>query len=271
MADDSHKQPSNTGSAPGSKVEIGADIVSGLAGLGAGVAAPPPVGAAVGVITAVFVRTAILRLVYEFQRRQLSPREKYRVDRVIIIAAEHIQARLDQGDQPRDDDFFAAGASDRSAAEEIAEALIRSVRDDPQEKKLPYYARLLANLAFDATIDPASAYVFVRMAEGLTYRQLCMIAIGIQKINTAPDRNEPLRDPLSKRTQTAKHGLVEELHQLREQGFMDHEGFYIGHRQWHIGEPTSHAEMLYRLMGLETIDAQDINALTVVLREPTSE
>jgi hypothetical protein len=246
MADDPHKQSSI-------KTELSADVASALIGAGVGTLAGPA-GTYVGAIAAPLVRHALVRLVYEIQRRQLGPREEHRVATALTVAAEHIQARLDQGAQPRDDGFFEPGPDDRSAAEEIAEAVVRSARDDPQEKKLPYYGRLLANLAFDTTIDSATAHMLIRKADGLTYRQLCLLAIGVRQIDTT---QVMLASSPENRIMTIQ-GLVEEMSILREQGFFQQDGHLIGRQMWNVGEPSPLAENLYRLMSLDSLDAQDV-------------
>jgi hypothetical protein len=262
MARKSHKQPSDRDSTPGSSAtEVGVEIASNMVGVGVSIAAGP-LGAFAGPTATTFVRLGFMRLMHEIQRRRLSPREEQRVATALTVAAERIQARLDQGDQPRNDGFFDPGPFDRSAAEEVAEAVIRSARDDPQEKKLPYYGRLLANLAFDETIDPAAAYMLIRKADALTYRQLCLLAVGAQQADTAPVAMVP---SLNNKT-IAVQSLVEEMAALRDQGFIQQDGFLIGRQQWSMGQPSPLAETMYRLMGLDALDEQDVATIAAQLR-----
>ena len=51
----------------------------------------------------------------------------------------------------------------------------------PEEKKLPYMAYLMANLAFDDTVSPEMAHQIIKTAEELTYRQLCILRLSVVK------------------------------------------------------------------------------------------
>jgi hypothetical protein len=59
-----------------------------------------------------------------FVNRILAGREKARVGLVYGLAAHRIKERLDRGEQLRADGFFDAHISDRSSADEIAEAVL---------------------------------------------------------------------------------------------------------------------------------------------------
>ena len=52
---------------------------------------------------------------------------------------------------------------------------------EPEERKLPYMAHLMANIAFDSTISPNMAHQLTKAAEMLTYRQLCIIKLIVIK------------------------------------------------------------------------------------------
>jgi hypothetical protein len=64
-----------------------------------------------------------------------------------------------------------------SGGEQIGEAVLIAAQLEPQEKKLIYHANVLANLAFTTSVDRAQAYMLIRLAGKLSYRQVCMIAI----------------------------------------------------------------------------------------------
>ena len=58
--------------------------------------------------------------------------------------------------------------------------LLKSQRE-PEEKKLPYMAHLLANLAFNTEISAAMAHQMTKAAESMTYRQLCILQLSVTK------------------------------------------------------------------------------------------
>lgn len=95
---------------------------------------------------------------------------------VLTLAAERIANRRAAGESPRADGFVAAGDG-RSAAEELVEAVIQSAARDPEERKIPLMAALLAAIPFREDVDRGSANLLVRFADELSYRQLCLLAI----------------------------------------------------------------------------------------------
>ena len=56
--------------------------------------------------------------------------------------------------------------------------LLKSQRE-PEEKKLPYLANILANVAFDAQISAQLAHQAAKTAEQLTYSQLCILQLAV--------------------------------------------------------------------------------------------
>ncbi len=58
--------------------------------------------------------------------------------------------------------------------------LLKSQRE-AEEKKLPYMAHLLANLAFNTEISAAMAHQMTKAAESMTYRQLCILQLSATK------------------------------------------------------------------------------------------
>ena len=124
---------------------------------------------------------ALTRLGNEITARLLSPREQARVGYVLAQTAKNIHDLLDQGEVLRTDGFFDADNGNRSDAEEIAESLLLKCQREAEEKKLPYMAHLLANLAFTPKISAAVAHQITKIAEQLTYRQLCILKLAATK------------------------------------------------------------------------------------------
>ena len=58
--------------------------------------------------------------------------------------------------------------------------LLKSQRE-PEEKKLPYMGHLLSNIAFDSMISAQMAHQIIKVAEQLTYRQLCLLKLAVVK------------------------------------------------------------------------------------------
>ena len=97
---------------------------------------------------------------------------------VYVLAAQEIKRRLDRGEHLRTDGFFERDITDRSPADEIAEAVLISAQREHEERKLPYIAKLLAFVAFEPDIDRAMANYLAKLASALTYRQYCLLEIA---------------------------------------------------------------------------------------------
>ena len=128
-----------------------------------------------------------------FNERQLSPREDYRVGKVLAIAALEIHQRLEKGESLRDNGFFDEKPNGRSDAEEVAEAIMLKCQREPQEKKIPYMGYLKASIAFNPDISTDMGYQIIKEADQLTYRQLCILKLCVVKGRFGL-RNENYRD-----------------------------------------------------------------------------
>ena len=154
--------------------ELGSDMAAGLVAGGLGLLTGPA-----GAVVGAFAQPALSRTIQwgigEFRRRVLAPREDARVASVVVLASRKCQANLSAGRTLRQDGFFDPAANDRAAAEEVLEGVLLAAQREHEEKKLPFIGNLLANLAFDPTVDRAGANWLVSQAERLTYRQLCLL------------------------------------------------------------------------------------------------
>lgn len=100
---------------------------------------------------------------------------------MLAIATEQVRERLESGEQLRSDGFFSEKSSGRSDAEEIAESVLLKSQREPEEKKIPYMAHLLAGIAFDPQISAELGHQLTKLAEQLTYRQLCILRLAVVK------------------------------------------------------------------------------------------
>ena len=137
-----------------------------------------PAGAAVGGAAGAALSMAFNRLGNEITERLLSPREQARVGYVLAKAAQDIHDLIDQGEVLRTDGFFDSQTGSRSDAEEIAESVLLKSQREAEEKKLPYMAHLLANLAFTRQVNASMAHMIIKNAEQLSFRQLCILQVA---------------------------------------------------------------------------------------------
>ncbi len=166
-------------------ISKGTELAGGVAGPAAGTVIgtflPGPVGAVVGGAVGAAATMAVKSIGHDLSTRLLSPREQVRVGGVFTLAASEIVERCRNGESVREDGFFDAGVDGRSDAEEVWEGALLKSQREPEEKKLPYMAHLLANLAFNTEISAAMAHQMTKAAESLTFRQLCILQLSATK------------------------------------------------------------------------------------------
>lgn len=152
-----------------------------LAGTGIGTAIGLIMGGPDGVTTGSMIGVGIGHVLNsagsEISKRFLSPREKNRLGAVLIYTSNKIDTNIKNGLQIRNDDFFSRNLNERSSADEIAEGVLQVAQRDHEEKKLPYYGNLLANIAFYSEINRGNANLLVKIAGRLSYSQLCLLSI----------------------------------------------------------------------------------------------
>jgi hypothetical protein len=159
----------------------GADVAGGAIGGALGFLAGGPEMAAVMGGAGALVASTLKTIGEEASSRLLGQRERIRVGGVLAMAAAEIRTRLENGEAIRDDGFFSRSASNRSDGEEVAESVLLKGQREPEERKLPYMAHILSNIAFNSEISPSLAHQVIKAAEQLTYRQLCLLRLAVVK------------------------------------------------------------------------------------------
>jgi len=109
--------------------------------------------------------------------RLLSEKEASRIERTLKAAVQLIEESLKLGREPRSDGFDGANPGDRSFPEEVVEGVLLRVQRENQERKLPHYSEFLHSYVFNSALDPASAGTIVSIADELSYRQFCILAL----------------------------------------------------------------------------------------------
>ncbi len=123
-----------------------------------------------------------LRVVFqEIWARQLSTPERMRVGTVLDVVIAEIRRRIEAGESVRMDGFFDEKQAGRPDAEEVAESVLLKVQREPEEMKLPYMAYFLSSIAFNPEISAQMAHQLTKIAEQLTYRQLCILKLSVVK------------------------------------------------------------------------------------------
>lgn len=151
------------------------EIASGVITLAISSLIPNPIGAAVfdKVMHPIFA---------DFMDRMLSANQKNRIEKVLEDAINKIASRLGKNDIPYNEEGFWTEDSNRvSDAKVVLEGILLKARDEYEEKKLPYYSNLIAQMAFDPSWSYQRLNAMIRMFEQLSYRQLQLMALAMQK------------------------------------------------------------------------------------------
>jgi hypothetical protein len=160
-------------------IYAGAEIAGGAVGSALGFLAAGPAGAALLGAGGAAAAMALRHIGQEASERMLGPREQVRVGGVLALVATEVGGRIRSGERIRSDGFFDEKATGRPDAEEVAESVLLRSQREPEERKLPYMAHLLANVAFDPEISAQMAHQLTKAAEQLTYRQLCILQLAV--------------------------------------------------------------------------------------------
>lgn len=156
-------------------IETGSDITGGIGGAVVGGVLVGPAGIIIGGATGPIITRVFKKIGLEIKHRYLGNREEARIGATYALAVSKIKSKLEDGETIRDDEFFDSENKNRSAAEEILEGVLLSAQREHEEKKLKYYANLLANIAFSPSINRYLANFLLKISQRLSYQQLCII------------------------------------------------------------------------------------------------
>lgn len=159
-------------------IRTGTLLAGGATANAIGFLAAGPAGAAILGAIGTAASEALVHVGEEIANRLLGPREKARVGAVVALTAERIRQRTEAGDKPRSDGFFDERSEGRSDAEAVAEDIISKAQRESEEKKLPYLASMLANIAYDDGVSSQFAHQLAKISGDLTYRQLVILALA---------------------------------------------------------------------------------------------
>ena len=151
----------------------GSQITGASAGGTAGFLLGGPVGAALGGPLGL-VFTNILS---EMANRVLSNREEIRVGATARFALTKIKSRIKCGNKLRNDGFFEEKKKGRTDAEEIFEGVLLKAKNEHEEKKTKILGNIFANVAFFPSFSVGEANHLLRIAENLTYREMCILSL----------------------------------------------------------------------------------------------
>lgn len=162
-------------------INAGADITGGAIGGAISFFADGPFGAAALGVGGILASKTLSHLGGELSKRLLGPRELTRIGATLALAAQEISERIKNGETIRSDGFFDSNELGRSKADELAESVLLKSQREPEEKKIPLLAHLLANVSFRPEISVSLGEQMIKVADSLTYRQLCILRLSAAK------------------------------------------------------------------------------------------
>lgn len=158
-------------------VEYGGSAASSVMGAIVGSTVAGPVGVIGGALAGTLIENIAKKIGKEIKERVLSEAEERKINTVFGAACNSISDKLNSGHELRNDDFFDEVDMDRSTAEEIFEGILFAAQRESEEKKIKYFAKLYANIAFDSAISRPIANQLIKIAEQLTYRQIVILHV----------------------------------------------------------------------------------------------
>jgi hypothetical protein len=149
---------------------------------------------------------------------QTLSREQIRAGAALAFATELAVTRTSQSRSVRTDGVLAGGGGDRSALDEIAEAVVQAARAAVEEWRVRHLGYLLAEAAVSPDLDTGVVLRGLRLADSLTGRQLAYLAAVGRRDRVHLPMAPPLpQDPRGWR----EWGAHEDLNDLRTRGLLD--------------------------------------------------
>ena len=256
-------------------IEKAFDIGDSLAGSAAGAAlgaVAGPLGIVAGALIGTVAEQTIILIGNEIKDRMLSKQESIRVGTVYQIAGEKINANLESGRILRDDDFFTSNDGGRPASEELLEGTLLSAQKEYEEKKLKYIGNLYGNLLFTSDITVPTANMLIKLAESLTYRQLCEIAtIAMMQGSPNAETNPLLKESFHTVSGMNNVSIASEIFDLYQKTLLSSSDAIFDAAGINPSKlkVVGNGVSLYNLMELRTIPANDFREIIELLTGKT--
>ena len=165
--------------------KILADVMGRVVAPIVGLIAAGPLGGIAGGVVGTMIKYGI----EDFLARFLTPKEVKRVGTSAEYIIKNMNDRIEAGSQINAA-IFEAKEGRVSDAEELFEGVLLKTKNEYQEKKLKYISNIFVNAAFDPTISIENVNQILNIADGFTYRQLCLISL----IGKNPNNEYRLRE-----------------------------------------------------------------------------
>lgn len=160
---------------------------------------------------------AVLRTVATEASALPVPREQIRVGAALAFAVEYAATQERAGRPTRSDGWSGARPGSRPAAEDLAESVIAAARRSTDERRVRHLGYLLAEVSCSPELDAELAGRALRLADGLSWRQLALLA-GVGRRDRVPLPMAPLPDDAQAWSEWA---ALQDVADLRLAGLLD--------------------------------------------------
>lgn len=200
--------------------DAGIDVSEAVITTSVGLAVGGPGGAIGGALIGSLFAQVLKIIRDDFTLRRLSKKEHERVKTVFEQAQTLIAQKLENGQKVREDDFFLKKGELTSSAEELLEATLITAQREYEERKLPFLAKLYANIGFDSSISRPIANYLIKLASEITYRQIVIIQMIGYAQKVAP-KSEIRENRMTGTVQGIENvGIATEIYDLYRKGIV---------------------------------------------------
>jgi hypothetical protein len=201
-------------------------------------------------------------------------RDQIRAGAALAFAVELAVTRAADGRTARTDEFLARSENDRSALDEITEAVVLVARSTVEEWRVRHLGYLIAEAAVSPDLDAGVILRGLRLAESLTGRQLAYLAAVGRRDRVHLPMAPPLpQDPRGWR----EWGAHEDLADLRLRGLLDPPpsqprpgGTVLPRLRAADLRLTRHGVLVHRLLALDLLHEKAVTAALADLGLPRS-
>jgi|GEM_PF-1978819 len=239
-------------------IGIGAETIGATVSGAIGYLSPTIQGVLGAAVGGVAVSQGLEFVGKELHSRILSKREEKRISTAYYYLQERFNLNVSEGKSIRDDDFFDLIDDEYNKNTEILEGIMLVAQKCYQEKKVPFIANFYANLIFDKTIDSYQANSFLRLAESMSYRQFCLLAVYYYAADFDLDKHN-----MAPVIRNVRVDTISELIALRDYVFLRTEIAIKNDGRHYIFPPenaylTEYGKIFCELFGLNEISDDDL-------------
>lgn len=173
-----------------------------------------PIGSIGGAAAGAALTRTLQRVGLEVYERVMVRRQRERVGLVLGFSDAEARRHQEEGDQVRADGFFDADAGQRSAAEELTEAVLLQAANAYEERKLRHLGAIVPSLATRPDVSLADGHWLTRLAERLSWRQFKILSLFMEPPGDA------FSSQAASRAEGPTPGLSEEVEELSSLGLL---------------------------------------------------